>query len=667
MTTASVPDTIIVEPSISDTSALRRFFAGPAEDPRWVRPALWALLLGTGVLYIWGLGASGWANSFYSAAVQAGSASWTALFFGSSDAANSITVDKPPVSLWIMAVSARIFGVNAWSILVPQALEGVAAVGLLYATVRRRFSPGAALLAGAVLALTPVAVLMFRFNNPDALLVLLMVGAAYATLRAAEKASAKWIMLAGVLIGFGFLTKMLQVFLVLPALALVYLVAAPTGLLRRVGHLLLGGLAIVVSAGWWIAAVELIPAEYRPYVGGSQNNSILELTLGYNGLGRITGDEVGSVGGGRTGGWGEVGILRMVNPEMGGQVAWLLPAALVMLVVGIWVTARAPRTDLRRAAYLGWGGWLVVTTLVFSFMQGIFHAYYTVALAPAIAALIGMGATDLWSRRRHPLAIAVLTISVAGTSVWSYVLLGRSPDFLPWLRFAVLGAGLVFSVGMILVRWLPGRAAIVVAAVALVATVAGPAAYAVNTAATPHQGSIPSAGPAVAGSVTGGPRVFREQPPGVQGRPVQPPAGFVLGEQSPMRGPAGGNSGAGGLLNGSTPGEEMVALLESDADSYTWVAAAIGSNSASGFQLATGNPVMAIGGFNGSDPSPTLVQFQEYVSRGEIHYFIGGGNMLRANGGSDNGQLISAWVSENFTATTVDGVMVYDLTAPKSR
>src|SRR5690606_17217925 len=194
--------------------------------------ALGGLLVATGVLYLWNLGASGWANAYYSAAVQAGSQNWTAMLFGSSDAANAITVDKPPAALWVMDLSARLFGFNPWSVLVPQALMGVAAVAVLYAAVRRASGPGAGLLAGAVLALTPVAALMFRFNNPDALLVLLLVAAAYCVLRALDADGARatrWIALAGVALGFAFLAKLLQVFLVVPALVLVVLVAMPGG------------------------------------------------------------------------------------------------------------------------------------------------------------------------------------------------------------------------------------------------------------------------------------------------------------------------------------------------------------------------------------------------------------------------------------------------------
>ena len=278
---------------------MSRFFRGKESDAPWVRPALLAAPAATAVLYLWDLGASGWANSFYSAAVQAGTKSWKAFFFGSSDSSNFITVDKPPAFLWPMEISARIFGLNSWSLLVPQALEGVATVGLVYLSVRRWFSAQAALLGGAVVALTPVAAMMFRYNNPDAMLALLLTAATYATIRGLEWAQTKWLVLAGALVGFGFITKMMQAFLVLPVFAVVYLLAAPTGWWRRVWQVSSWASRCVVAAGWWVAAVALTPAADRPYVGGSQDNSIFNLIFGYNGFGRLSGNERGSVGGGR--------------------------------------------------------------------------------------------------------------------------------------------------------------------------------------------------------------------------------------------------------------------------------------------------------------------------------------------------------------------------------
>ena len=627
-----------------------------ARDP--YRLALGGLLAGTAVLYLWSLGESGWANSFYAAAAQAGSESWKAFFFGSSDAANSITVDKTPLSLWPMALSIKVFGLSSWSVLVPQALMGVATVWLLAATVRRTTgSSVAGLLAGLTLAVTPVAVLMFRFNNPDALLTLLLVGSAAATLRAAERESrhpARWLALAGTLVGLAFLTKMLQALLVVPALGLVYLLVASAPLLKRCGHLLVGLAAMVAGAGWWVAIVSLWPASSRPYIGGSQDNSILELTLGYNGLGRLTGDEVGSVGGGM---WGETGLGRLLNSENGGQIGWLLPTAILLLVAGLWLTRRAPRTDRVRAGLVLWGGWLVVTALTFSLMAGIFHAYYSVALAPAVAALVGTGSWLLWTHRASLLAGFVATAAVALTSVLAFHLLGRTPDFVPWLRWLVLVGGLVAAALVAGLSLVPRRVASAVAAAAVVAGLAGPAAYAVETAATPHTGSIPSAGPAT----SGGPGGFAGGPGGGPGGGRLPGGAAPGGTQA---GPTGG--GVGSLLNGSQSSAELTALLQADASSYTWVAAAVGSNSAAGYQLATEEPVMAIGGFNGSDPSPTLEQFQAYVADGEIHYFIGGGGFGAQMGGSESSNEIATWVAAGFATVTVDGTTVYDLTQPLS-
>ena len=690
--------------------------AAPARrrDPAWVRPSVIALLLLTAVLYLWGLGRSGWANAFYSAAAQAGSASWKAFFYGSSDAANSITVDKTPASLWVMALSARIFGVNSWSILVPQALMGVASVGLLYGTIKRWFGPAAGLIAGATLAFTPIAVLMFRFNNPDALLVLLMIAGAWATTKAIENGSTKWLALAGVFVGFGFLTKMLQALLVVPAYALAYLIAGPPRLGKRIGQLLIAGVALIVSAGWYIAIVELVPASMRPYIGGSQNNSILELTLGYNGLGRLSGDETGSVGGGGGGGgWGETGLLRMFDSSQGGQISWLLPGALIVLVAGLVLTAPRVRTDRGRAALVLWGGWLVGTGLVFSYMQGIFHAYYTVALAPAVGAVVGIGSVLLWRARRNIVAASTLAAAIAITSWWCYHLLERSADFLPWLRWAVLiggllAAGAVVATALVPTERLSARLGLVSAGVALVAVLSGPFAYGVQTASQPHTGSIPSAGPTLTtgfggpggggrGALGGGGRGFpgagggfgggfggfnggNSQNGGTQngggstGGGTQNGGGFTGG--GAFTGGGGMRGGAGGLLDAATVSDEMKALLQADAGQYTWVAAAVGSQSASGYQLATGDPVMPIGGFNGTDPSPTLAQFQQLVAEGKIHYFIGsggggnggggfgGGGFGGGTGGSSDSSQIAQWVADNFTAKTVGSTTVYDLTAP---
>jgi 4-amino-4-deoxy-L-arabinose transferase-like glycosyltransferase len=624
------------------------------------------MLFATGILYLWNLGASGWANAFYSAAAQAGSQDWAAWFFGSSDAANSITVDKPPAALWITGLSVRLFGLNSWSILVPQALMGVATVWLVYLAVRRAAAPAtgdgllahrAGLLAGAVMALTPVAVLMFRFNNPDALLVLLMTAAAYAVLRSIQEARFRYLLLAGVLLGFGFLAKQLQVLLVVPGLAVAYLLAAPASLGRRLLHLLGAGAALLGSAGWWLAVVELVPEDARPYIGGSQSNSVLELTLGYNGLGRLTGDETGSVGGGS--GWGVPGLFRLFNSEFGGQIAWLLPSVLVLGAAVLWLGRRAPRTDAVRASVVFWGSWVIVTGLTFSFMAGISPPYSRGAVAPGIAGLAGLGGVVLWQHRARLVAAVPLAAAIAVAGMMAFELLGRAAGFVPWLRWAVLlGAGsagvLVLSAAArgfrprLRLRRALQRAT---AALAVAASLAGPLAFSLSTAATAHTGAIVSAGPAAArtGAFTN------------IGR-----GGSLLGGQNIPAVPArqarnsGTGGGMGGLLGATAPSDVVVAALKSGSDIYTWAAAAVGSNNAAGYQLATELPVMAVGGFNGTDPSPTLAEFQRLVAAGKIHYFIGG-RILQGATGSDAAAQITAWVEATFDSQTVGGTTLYDL------
>jgi 4-amino-4-deoxy-L-arabinose transferase-like glycosyltransferase len=721
-------DAVAAVPAERSPGRLRRLIRGRPQDPAWLRPCLIVLLTATGLLYMWDLGASGWANTFYAGAVQAGTKSWKAFFFGSSDAANFVTVDKPPGALWVMELSARIFGFNSWSLLVPQALEGVASVGVVYLAVRRWFSPGAALLAGAVLALTPVAALMFRYDNPDAMLTLLLTLAAYATMRALEHGRTRWLVLAGALIGFGFLTKELQALLVVPALAAVYLLAGPPRLRRRLLQLLAGGAALVVAAGWWVLTVQLIPAADRPYIGGSQNNSLWNVIFGYNGFGRLTGNETGSVGGGARGSAfsGQTGLFRLFQSDMGGDIAWLIPAALVVMGAGLWWTRRAPRTDRTRAALVLWGGSLVVTGLTFSFGQGIIHPYYTVALAPLVAATVAIGTGLAWSRRETLAGRAVLAAAAATAAATGYLLLGLTPTWHPELRvlIALLGAvGVAAILAWPVLRRRGLRIAAV--AVAIVAGLAGPGAYTLASAATPHSGAIPSAGPSVAargpgnggrpaGFGPGGPGGRRGPggfgagpfagrpggaggfggapggPGGIGGPAFGGPAsggpGFAgggFGGTQPRSGagagPAGGfpnragGGGAAGLLNGATVTKAAAGALSANSGAYTWVAATVGSEQAAAYQLATGKPVMAIGGFNGTDPTPTLSQFERYIAQGKIHYFIAGGRGApggagarggAGGGASSDANQITAWVEAHFSAKSIGGATVYDLTAP---
>jgi len=667
----------------------RSLVRGRAEDPSWVRPALLALLAGTALLYLWDLGANGDANSFYASAVQAGSESWKAWFFGSLDSSNAITVDKPPASLWVMGLSARVFGYSSWSMLVPQALEGVAAVALLFATVRRVAGPAAGLLAGAVLALTPAAVLMFRFDNPDALLLLLLVAATYCMTRAIEAGATRWVALAGVALGLGFLTKSAQALLVLPALSAAYLLLGPRTVLRRVGQLLVGGVAIVLSCGWWIAAVALWPASSRPYIGGSTDNSALELAFGYNGLGRLFGGSGNGGGGGAGGGvggntgfGGSTGLGRMFSGEFGLEISWLLPVALVSVAALAWLTWRSPRTDRLRAALVVWGGSLLVTAGTFSFMQGTIHPYYSVALAPSIAALVAIAGTRLWQHRGVVAHLVLAAMVVVGTG-WSLVLVQRNDVstgvqvVLVVLAVLALAAIVLRATGVRLSRrLLPG---LVLAAV--LGLVAPTASWGVQTAGTVHTGSIPTAVTTASAS-----------------------SGF------------GGTPGGAGGSDASTSAALVKAL---QASTNRWAAATVGAQGAASLMLDSDTAVMAIGGFTGSDASPTLAQFKAYVAAGDIHYFVAssqgqmggagpsgssstgsgaaprgdqgpgsgtaptggptgeqgggsGGERPSGSGGAGGGfggssgtsSAITSWVEANFTTTTIGGTTVYDLTDP---
>ncbi|WP_427887844.1 glycosyltransferase family 39 protein [Kribbella sp. GL6] len=637
------------------------------------------LLVLTAIAYLWGLSKNGYANEYYAAAVQAGSKSWKAWFFGSFDSSSFITVDKTPGSLWVMGLSGRIFGFNTWSMLVPEALMGVASVGFVYVSVRRWFSANAGLLAGAILALTPVAVLMFRFNNPDALLILLLCIGAWAVTRAIDstKYAARWMMLAGAMVGFGFLTKMLQAFLILPAFGIAYLVAGKPKLGKRILHLVLATVSLIVSAGWWVAIVELLPASARPYVGGSSDNSILELTLGYNGLGRLSGNETGSVGGGvGNPGWGgATGLQRLFGGEFGSQISWLMPAALLSTVVLVVAAGKAPRTNRTRAFALLWGGWLVVTGLVFSYMQGIIHPYYMIALAPAFAAVIGGAMSILWRRRAEWLPRATLAGGALLTAGWSFHLLDATPTWQPWLRWVVLITG-VLAAGLIMLlpelklhRAAARRAGLAAAAVLTISALAGPTAYSIDTISSAHSGAIPTAGPAGFGGMGGGRGGFAGgrmgTPPGQGTGTTQPGTGTTQpGAGTTQRGGGMGGGGVGGFLGGggtSGVSSELVTLLQQGAKGYTWTAAAVTAMGAAPMQIASGEPIMAIGGFNGTDPAPTLDEFKQLVAQGKIHYFIGGGGGFGGRGGDSTTSDISTWVSQNFTAQTVGGTTVYDL------
>ncbi len=577
---------------------------------RWERVGLVTLLTVTAVLYLWHLSINGYGNDFYAAAAQAGAQSWSAWFYGALDAHDFITVDKPPAALWITGLSVRLFGMSPWSVLAPQAVMGVAAVTVLYATVRRtltgtRHAAAGALLAGAVLAFTPAAALMFRFDNPDALLVLVLVAAAHCLTRAVGSAAVWWVVAAGAALGAAFLTKMLEGLIVAPAFALTYLLLAPTTWRRRAVHLLAGAAAVVIAAGWWIVVVQLVPPGERPFVGGSTDDNELELALGYNGIDRI-------VSGGHT---AHTGVARLFTGEIGVEIGWLLPAAVVAAVVGSLLAVRGhlPRTQL--AALVMWTAWLLSGAIVFGYMRGMVHAYYTVLLAPAVGALVALGSVWGWQRRARVDGRAALALLGASAAITASVLLHRNA-FSPPRQLAVFAGAAAFAVlGLLAARRSAPVAAVLCAVVAVLPTAVVTAA----TAVTPHHGSQPLA--------------------------VQQERGD-------------------GWLGDLASNRQLADLLATATTA--WSAATNGSQAAAALEIASGTSVMAVGGWRG-DPVPTLPEFIDDVHARRVTFYVEAGRpqhgevIRSANHTRAHTREIADWVAAHHAGVRIGSTTVYRL------
>lgn len=739
MTTQLTTTDPAAEPARPPRGRLSRLLLGRRSDPRWARPALWAVLALAAVLYAWDLSRNGDANTFYSAAVLSGTKSWKAFFYGSLDSASFITVDKPPFAFWVMELSARVFGFNSWSLLLPQAAEGVAAVAVVYVAVRRsvggltgeRGAHAAGLIAALALTLTPMVVAIDRDDNPDTMLTLLLAVGAWAvleSLRAGREDRGHpllWLMLSAVAFGLAFNTKMLEGFIALPAVPIVYLIAAHGRFRARLGRLCAAGGVLAVITLSWMTIVDLIPKASRPYVGSSTNDTVWNLAVGYNGFGRIAGGGAfpgagvfpggtrpgtgtgsgagpgasgfgpgsgfgthagagfgGSAGIGGFG--GQAGLGRMFASTLGGQISWLIPFAVIAAIGTLILIGRRPRTDLARASVLLWAGWFALEFLVLSFQQGTQHPYYTSAMAPPMAALTGIGAVALYqAHRRSGWWSLVLALAIAVTGAWSVVLLRRTPGWNPWLPWAVAGATvlavLALAAGRLRGRRLAPRLLGVAGVAGLIAVLAGPAVYAVTPLSQTIQGSNPLAGPGAGGGGFAGPAGFGGTAGlgGAAGSGGTAGLGGVAGSGGTASDYAGrgafGGSGqngyerggggrAGGGLGGGvgTASRGMITYLEAHRDGATWLVAVQGSTAAATIILATGGlPVMAMGGFRGTDPVPTLAQFEQYVKQGKLHYVIvggqgiggafGGGGALGRGGGSPAAS-VTTWVEQNCTA-----------------
>ena len=586
-----------------------------------VRPELAALLVLAGVLYLWALDRNGFANEYYSAAVRSMSTSWHAFLYGSFDTSGVMTVDKPPLALWVQALSARAFGFSSWSLLVPQALMGVATVGLTYDLTRRRFGRVAGAVAGLALVLTPVTVAIARHNNPDALLVLCCTAALWFAVRGLEDGRTRWLVLAGVAVGLGFEAKMAAALLVVPGIVAAWVWAAPR---NRVMPLLAGGAAMTATGLAWPVLMWLTPAADRPWISGTSDNSIWSLILGYNGLGRLLGQDGGPGGGAGPGGGGvfggDAGVLRLLNESLGGQAGWLLGVALAGGVALIAIS-RLRRADPRTGWLLAVGGSAATTAVAFSGAEGIFHPYYVSQLAPLTAALVGAatahdaavqgrGRGDRARRRarRGPRAARQR----------------RRSTWLPGvLAAAAVGAAVLLGSDV-----LERKARIAVVAAVMAVLLIAPASWSVQTLDHATSGTFPAGGPATTGQFAGG-----------------PPGG-------------GGGGGGGGTPFGGDTSSLADAVAYAEANGGGTIA--VSSQSGAAGQLITdGADVAAIGGFSGRESEVSLEWLAQAVSDGRIRYVLtDGANGLPSDGRTGSSQVMAA-VEAVGTPTSVDGL--YDL------
>ena len=595
---------------------------------KWTLPVLLAL---TGALYLFGALHNGMANSYYAAAVQAASQDWTAWLFGSLDAANYVSVDKPPLATMVMGLSARLFGFSSFSMLLPSVLAGVGSVWLVYAAVKRQFGFISAVIAGATLMLTPVAALMFGFNNPDAILTLMLTASGYAFLRSLEgKRPLLWLGLAGLFTGLAFNTKMLQGLMVLPAMVLVYLVFAKPPIVTRFLHVMFAGAITTMSTLWWSVLVWLTPAGSRPWVGSTNDNNIWSLIFGYNGLGRLLGGRGGMGGGlggghgpGGTGFGGQMGIFRIFNNDFGPNIAWFLVLALAGGGLLLWILRKTPRTNRGRAPVIFWMLWLLIHIVIFSMTSGVIHPYYVVVMAPAVAALAGISLPFLWGAyvRRKPYAW-LLSVLVGVTAATTVIILGYAGT-MTWLMWIVGLLGLAGMIGLFVNlyapwRWLQNLAIVT----ALAACTLAPTVYTLVTVNVAHTGSIPTAGPS----------------------------------STAMQGSNNEKSQAD---------SQLVQYLLRHQHGATWLVAVASANESAAIQLTSGQPVMAVGGFNGSDTPLTLEQFKQLVKDGKVNYYAIGSHGRGGGGPGGGNNEITAWVKQTGTVVNYGGsdVILYELSA----
>jgi 4-amino-4-deoxy-L-arabinose transferase-like glycosyltransferase len=541
----------------------------------WHRTVLTAVLALSTFLDLSRLKSEGYANVYYAATVKDMLDSWYNFFFVSYDA-GFVSVDKPPVGFWIQAASAYLFGFHGWSILLPQALAGVLSVALLYYLVRRSFGPVAGLLAALALAFTPISVATNRHNNLESLLVLTVLLATWAFILAAETGRLRWLLVGALVVGVGFNIKMLEAFLVLPAFYLLYLVAAPVGWRRRMIHLGLATVVIVAASLPWVVAVDLTPADQRPYVGSSSFNTVTDLIVGWNGVERMVGNDKGV---------GDPGPLRFLNPQLAGQIGWLLPLAIVGLAVASWKRRPSLPISRQHQDLLLWGTWLTSQVVFFS-VAGDWDPYYLAMLAPAVAALVGAGGVALWDDYRGPGWRGwLLPLTLVGVASLQLYILSLYPDWSHWLVPTIVIVSLAAAASLVAARPKPGLKVsgypLAAIGVGILSLFLAPSIWAASTMWYGADTRSPSAGPQI-----------------------------VAGE-TPSRIRSDGDEVA-----------HMVDYLEANQGDATYLVAAIRSDLASPIILSTDEPVIAFGGFEGRDPVFSIKRLAGLVNQGSVRFFV---------------------------------------------
>ena len=643
----------------------------PPGKKRWFarhRFALGGILLISIVMNFYQLGKNGF-GSYYPAAVLSMMDNWHNFFFAAYDPGGFVSIDKPPVGFWLEVASAKLFGFNSVSILLPQALAGVLSVWLLYYLVRRHFGVVAGLLAALALALNPISILTNRNVTIDSTLTLVLLLGAWTVLKAAETGRLRWLLLTAFIVGIGFNIKMLEAYLVVPAYGLLYLLAAPHSLRKRIGHLALAGVLLLAVSLSWVVAVDLTPASQRPYVGSTQDNSELGLALGYNGIQRLLGSFRGgssanrfpngappsgntgrngtsstpgtppnfgnggstnargiragqqppSGGSGGAGGLFDIGTpgpLRLFIQPLAGQIAWLLPFALLGAVALAWQRRPRLQSDRKQQSLLLWGMWLLTMGIFFS-VASFFHQYYMTLMAPAIAALFGIGVVTMWQDyRRGGWRGWLLPIALVATVAEQVYILSQYPTWgqrlippLVVLGGIAVGALIIARIAPRLHLTAPGRRFLVPALTAgVLVLMLAPTVWAASPILTSTQADTLVAGPTQTTSF-------------------------------------GGNVGGGQSANASSDAA-LIRYLEDHQGTAKYLVAVLSSKGADAIILATNKPVMTLGGFSGSDPILTTSQLAALVESGQVKYFLLSSSGGFGAGGSGQSALIT-WIQQH--------------------